>query len=182
MALSQDIGCRLTLQAAVNETAEPLTLGRKQWFSQPGIQLSSGYAKGVHQEQFGFNPDQKSAWSARCVEPICAAELTSYQYRPGKGNVLLAGDAGGFMLPVTMEGIGPGVRCGVLAAESIARAVETGATADSIYFELVEPMIGRFREADAYELKVIEAREAGDNDTWFALLKQAEFEEFYQVY
>jgi flavin-dependent dehydrogenase len=136
----------------------------------------------VFLQKFGFVPDQKPAWSGRCVEPICAAELASYQFRPGKGNVLLAGDAGGFMMPVSMEGIGPGVRCGLLAAESIVLAMETGDKADQIYFEMVEPMVSLFREADEFEQRVMEAHEAGDNEKWLALLAQAESEDFYNNY
>jgi len=46
--------------------------------------------------------------------------------RPGRGNVLLAGDAAGFVEPITGEGIGFAVECAPLAARAISDALAAG--------------------------------------------------------
>jgi geranylgeranyl reductase family protein len=46
-----------------------------------------------------------------------------YRRRPGRGNVLLAGDAAGFVDPITGEGIAHAMASGRLAAASAARAL-----------------------------------------------------------
>lgn len=46
--------------------------------------------------------------------------------RPGRGNILLAGDAAGLVDPITGEGIGHAVRSGALAADAAARALREG--------------------------------------------------------
>ncbi|MRU15273.1 geranylgeranyl reductase family protein [Roseovarius sp. A21] len=43
--------------------------------------------------------------------------------RPGRGNILLAGDAAGFVDPITGEGIGHAIHSGELAALSVAHAI-----------------------------------------------------------
>jgi geranylgeranyl reductase family protein len=49
-----------------------------------------------------------------------------YKDRPGRGNVLLAGDAAGFVDPITGEGIAHALASGRLAAEAAARALREG--------------------------------------------------------
>ncbi|NKX43136.1 geranylgeranyl reductase family protein [Roseibacterium sp. KMU-115] len=49
-----------------------------------------------------------------------------YRRRPGRGNVLLAGDAAGFVDPITGEGIAHALGSGRLAAEAAARAIREG--------------------------------------------------------
>lgn len=46
--------------------------------------------------------------------------------RPGRGNVLLVGDAAGFVDPLTGEGIGYAIQSGAMAAETGARAIREG--------------------------------------------------------
>lgn len=46
--------------------------------------------------------------------------------RPGRGNVLLAGDAAGLVDPITGEGIGHAIASGRMAAEAAARALREG--------------------------------------------------------
>jgi len=52
-----------------------------------------------------------------------------YRRRPGRGNVLLAGDAAGFVDPITGEGIAHALASGRLAAETAARAIRKGQSA-----------------------------------------------------
>ena len=49
-----------------------------------------------------------------------------YRSRPGRGNVLLAGDAAGFVDPITGEGIGHAVQSGALAGQAAAAAIRAG--------------------------------------------------------
>lgn len=49
-----------------------------------------------------------------------------YRRRPGRGDVLLAGDAAGFVDPITGEGIAHALGSGRLAAEAAARAIREG--------------------------------------------------------
>jgi len=58
-----------------------------------------------------------------------------HRRRPGRGNVLLAGDAAGFVDPITGEGIAHALGSGRLAAEAAARAIREGreAEAASVY-------------------------------------------------
>ncbi|MEM6374975.1 MAG: geranylgeranyl reductase family protein [Pseudomonadota bacterium] len=46
--------------------------------------------------------------------------------RPGRGNILLVGDAAGLVDPITGEGIGHAVQSGALAAKSVSRALREG--------------------------------------------------------
>ena len=49
-----------------------------------------------------------------------------YRKRPGKGAVLLAGDAAGLVDPITGEGIAYAIRSGQLAARAAAKALQVG--------------------------------------------------------
>jgi len=52
-----------------------------------------------------------------------------YKTSPGQGNILLVGDAAGFVDPITGEGIAYAMKSGQLAARAIAQAVHAGNTA-----------------------------------------------------
>jgi flavin-dependent dehydrogenase len=54
-----------------------------------------------------------------------------FRRRPGRGNVLLAGDAAGFVDPITGEGIGHALRSGRVAAEAAAVALREVRTCDA---------------------------------------------------
>lgn len=49
-----------------------------------------------------------------------------YRSRPGCDNVLLAGDAAGFVDPITGEGIGYAIQSGAMAAQAAAQAIGAG--------------------------------------------------------
>ncbi|WP_397544582.1 geranylgeranyl reductase family protein [Roseovarius salis] len=78
------------------------------------------------------NPDMKSRLAA--YRALLGAESPArvkghflpfgdYRTRPGRHNVLLAGDAAGFVDPITGEGIGHAVHSGALAARAAATAI-----------------------------------------------------------
>jgi geranylgeranyl reductase family protein len=50
-----------------------------------------------------------------------------FRDKPGRSNVLLAGDAAGFVDPITGEGIGYAIQSGALAGQAVADAVRAGA-------------------------------------------------------
>lgn len=54
-----------------------------------------------------------------------------YRRRPGRGNVLLAGDAAGFVDPITGEGIAHALGSGRLAAEAAVRAIREARPEDA---------------------------------------------------
>ena len=73
----------------------------------------------------------------------------SHRKRPGKDNVLLAGDAAGLVEPVTGEGIAFAIRSGRLAAQAIIDAAETGSPerAMGFYLESYRSISNLFRQA-----------------------------------
>jgi flavin-dependent dehydrogenase len=54
-----------------------------------------------------------------------------YRRRPGRGNVLLAGDAAGFVDPITGEGIAHALGSGRLAAEAAVRVIREARPEDA---------------------------------------------------
>ena len=105
-----------------------------------------GWAKDFLAENCGFDISQRPVWRGGCLEPVMYRELTAYTFLPARGNALLVGDAAGFLLPVSGEGIGTGIKSGLLAANSIIRAIESGGEPDRIYLEGLEVMVSRFKE------------------------------------
>lgn len=80
------------------------------------------------------NSDMKARLAAYLdilgVEPGVAVKghflpFGGYRNRPGRGNVLLAGDAAGFVDPLTGEGIGHAIHSGALAARAVSEALAT---------------------------------------------------------
>ncbi|WP_298495795.1 geranylgeranyl reductase family protein [uncultured Maritimibacter sp.] len=65
-----------------------------------------------------------------------------YRAKPGRGNVLLAGDAAGFVDAITGEGIALAIESGALAAEAAAEAIRAGAPSKAYraYFARVKPI------------------------------------------
>jgi flavin-dependent dehydrogenase len=133
-------------------------------------------------ERFGFDATQKPVWAANCIEPWFGNELASHRFVPAKKNVLLVGDAGGYMPAISMEGIGPGIRTGQIAAQSILEAHQTGKQAEQAYLRNIERMNVLMGKAYEYENKIEKAREAGDTETTFRLTRAAEQEDFFTDY
>ena len=72
-----------------------------------------------------------------------------YRSVPGRGNVLLAGDAAGFVDPITGEGIGHAIHSGALAAKAADRALSAGRaqTALALYRPATRPIRTALRAA-----------------------------------
>ena len=71
------------------------------------------------------------------------------------------GDAGGFVLPVSGEGIGTSIKSGLLAAGSIIKAVKSGAQPDSIYLNEVEVIISEFNEILPWFKRIVAETKSG---------------------
>ncbi|MGI3165183.1 geranylgeranyl reductase family protein [Pseudooceanicola sp. 200-1SW] len=74
--------------------------------------------------------------------------------RPGRGAVLLAGDAAGLVDPITGEGIAYAMKSGQLAARAAARALAAGAPATALarYRAALRPIHRAIRQARAIRL------------------------------
>ena len=105
--------------------------------------------------------------------PILYKEVTSHIFLPAKGNALLVGDAAGFPLPVTGEGISPGIKSGLLAASSIIRAIESGKSPDRIYLAEVEGIISTFNEIYPWFRKIKDATIEGGGHSLPEVLRDA---------
>jgi flavin-dependent dehydrogenase len=87
---------------------------------------------------YGFPRDLKPLWRDGCVVPTLHDDLVKGSFLPAGDKILLVGDAAGFLLPFTHEGIGSALKSGMLAAESIIEALSGKSTADQLYLKKVE--------------------------------------------
>ena len=110
---------------------------------------------------FGFAFTQKPVWKGSCLEPIMYRALTSHLFLPARENVLLVGDAAGLLLPVTGEGIGAGLKSGLLAAESVSEALKSGERSDVIYLGRIRDIVNMFRETYPWFDRIVEETKAG---------------------
>ena len=107
----------------------------------------------------GRNPDMRAQFerwlTARGVDPasvkIKGHHLPFGDPRPdpGRGCVILAGDAAGLVDPITGEGIGWAVRSGELAADAAAAAIRSGAPGQALtwYRPLLAPVLSEIASA-----------------------------------
>jgi len=119
------------------------------------------WARNFLAENHRFDARQKPIWRRGCRGLRLQRELLSHSFLPAKANALLVGDAGGFQLPVSGEGIGTAIRSGLLAANSIVEALETGGQADKIYLTQIEGIISIFKEIYPGVAKITEEVDGG---------------------
>lgn len=84
--------------------------------------------------------------------PDCKGQFLpagDFRTQPGRGAVLLAGDAAGLVDPLTGEGIAHAILSGRQAAEAAAEALAAGAPAGALprYREALAPLHGELRQA-----------------------------------
>ena len=105
------------------------------------------------------NPDMKAALAAylRCLDlpgdlPVKGQFLPFGDFRacPGKGCVLLAGDAAGLVDPITGEGIAHALHSGALAAKAARTALDDGRPdrALALYRRALRPIHSGLRQAN----------------------------------
>jgi len=114
------------------------------------------WAKHFLAQNYHFDISKNSVWRGGCLEPVLYKELTSYTFLPAKGNALLVGDAAGFLLPVSGEGIGTAIKSGLLAANSITKAIEQDQPADDIYLSEVKGIISVLKEISPWFRRIVE--------------------------
>ncbi len=111
---------------------------------------------------YGFSTEQRLSWKdgclsgARIVSPPVSAPLV-----PAQGNVVLVGDAAMVQLPVTGEGIGTGLKSGLLAAHSIADALAAKRSVAEIYLSRIQNLLTTLRGLSTWDRKLAEANKAG---------------------
>lgn len=77
------------------------------------------WARGYLAEHHGLDLTANPVSEDGCLEPLLQRDLLDGSFLPARGNALLVGDAGGFLLPVSGEGIGAGLHSGIAAADAI---------------------------------------------------------------
>ncbi len=95
--------------------------------------------------KYGFNTKSKAIWKDGCLIPRLHEALITGSFSPAKGNILLIGDAAGLLFPITFEGIGTALKSGILAANSVARAVKQGEEAAGIYLYELKPVLNAIK-------------------------------------
>ncbi len=95
---------------------------------------------------YGFDPASRPIRKDGCAIPILHEPLLSGQFRPALKNVLLVGDAGGLILPITHEGLGSALKSGILAAEAIVDSFDNVTAAASSYLKSLEPILEAIRK------------------------------------
>jgi len=103
------------------------------------------WVKDLLAKNYHFDINQKPFWRDGCLTPITCQPIPQ-PFLPAKGNILLTGDAGGFILPVSGEGIGVAIKSGLLAANSIMKAIESAKQPDRIYLAEIKGMLSVFSE------------------------------------
>ncbi len=94
----------------------------------------------------GLDPAINPVWENGCLEPVLLREIFDGSFIPARGNALLVGDAAGLLLPVSGEGIGTALHCGVAAAEAIAEAKWNQTEAYQGYLKRLAPLVDTLEE------------------------------------
>jgi flavin-dependent dehydrogenase len=85
---------------------------------------------------------ERPLWKDGCLSRVQFSQaLPQGGLSPGKGRVLLAGDAARLKIPLNGEGIGTAVKSGLLAARAIVESTRTGRDASNIYGDLLNPLL-----------------------------------------
>jgi len=123
------------------------------------------WAKDYLATNHGFDQSKEPVWQGACAVARLPGALVSRTFLPAKKNILLAGEAGGFVIPITAEGIGTSLKSGLLAADSIFQAVNSDRQADEIYLKGIEPIITVFKEYSLWFPRIEEAAKSGSGSS-----------------
>lgn len=119
--------------------------------------------------KYGFNPGKKAIWKDGCLIPRLHEALVSGAFSPVRGNVLLAGDAAGLLLPITFEGIGTALKSGFLAADSIIAAAQSKRDAGSIYLNKIMSIVKVIKNLKALNAELEKSSENDPAEVGLAL-------------
>ena len=125
------------------------------------IKQFAAWVKNFLAKNYHFDISQKPVWKGGCLAPVMYREVTSYTFSPAKGNALLVGDASFLAMPVSGEGIGSGIKSGLLAAGSILKALELDEQADKIYLAEIDSLISTFKEVYPWFKRATEEAKSG---------------------
>ncbi len=131
------------------------------------------WAKDHLANNYGFDQSKEPVWRGACAVARLPGALVSGAFLPAKKNVLLAGEAGGFVIPITAEGIGTSLKSGVIAADSISQAIKSDHHADEIYLKEIKPLITAFKEYSLWFHKIEEAAKSGSGTSFCETLAGA---------
>lgn len=112
-------------------------------------------------EDFGFTSNMKPLWRDGCLEPSMGRRPFPDPFPLAKDNALLVGNAAGLVKPVTGEGIGTAVKSGLMAAESVIRAIKRGEKADKFYLPMAQDLVSRLNCMYPPHGKIREAAKKG---------------------
>lgn len=121
-------------------------------------------------ENHGFDVRQEPVWRGGCLQPAVYRELVSRTFEPARGNALLVGDAAGLTMPVSGEGIGTAIKSGLLAANSIQRAIESGELAEVVYLSEINSIISMIGEIYPWFKRITEEVRSGGRSLLRVLL------------
>jgi flavin-dependent dehydrogenase len=119
------------------------------------------HAKNYLAKGHGFDVNQDPVWRSGCVQPSMFRDLIAHTFVPAKGNALLAGEAGGFVLPISGEGIGTAMKTGLAAASAVIAAAKSGALAEQSYVGEVENTIAAFKDILPWFKQIMTDAKAG---------------------
>ena len=117
--------------------------------------------KAMMADRHGLKVRPETILRGSCLEPALHRELTSRTFCPGKENALLVGDAAGFIMPVSGEGIGVAMQSALAAATAVSRSMESRRSGDEIYQQEIEPIIARFEQTTPWFRKIAEEARRG---------------------
>lgn len=103
---------------------------------------------------YGFDPTSTPLWRDGCLVLTQSQDLLKSPFGPARDNTLLVGDAGGFWIPFTVEGVGPALKSGSLAAEAVREAVDLGRKVDRIYGKKIEGMVEILQQLRSLEKRM----------------------------
>jgi flavin-dependent dehydrogenase len=113
--------------------------------------------KKVLSEGYGFDLKEQPIWAKGCIQPLMYKELVSGSFSPCKGNVLLVGEAGGLLMPLMAgDGIREAIWSGLLAANSIIKAEETGEKAEMFYSNEIADILSMLKTIYPWARKIKE--------------------------
>lgn len=113
--------------------------------------------KKVLSEDYGFDLKTQPIWIKGCLQPLMYKELVSGSFSPCKGNVLLVGEAGGLLMPLMAgDGIREAIWSGLLAANSIIKAEETGEKAERFYLNEIANILSMLKTIYPWARKIKE--------------------------
>ena len=118
--------------------------------------------KKVLSEDYGFYLKQQPIWTKGCLQPLLYKELVSGSFSPCKGNILLVGEAGGLLMPLMAgDGIREAIWSGILAANSIIKAEETGEKAERFYLSEIANILSMLKTIYPWARKIKEKTNKG---------------------